>query len=159
MPYLTDSAGNVIIDSDSSNVYTGTTLLRSFREVSLSEGESEVGTLSAVTDDPSPSISFAKTGSGADQALFTFVGNLLKFIVEPDFEDPDDANQDGTYLVEVIATDANSNGIGPATDTQMLAISVGDIIGDDVVEPSMVRSRVQSRVRSRVRSLLDHYLN
>ena len=62
--------------------------------------------------------------SGADQALFDIDTNtgVLTFKTAPDFENPTDANLDGTYEVVVLASD----GVG-GTDTQMIFVTLTNI--------------------------------
>ncbi len=59
---------------------------------------------------------------GADQALFTIVGNELRFIAPPDFEAPADADIDNIYEVEVTASD------GVNVASQSIDVTVTDVI-------------------------------
>lgn len=64
--------------------------------------------------------------AGGDGAAFTIdaMTGVLKFVTAPDFEAPTDANRDNVYAVTVVATDARG-----AIDTQVLSVSVTDVVG------------------------------
>ncbi len=91
-------------------------------DFSVPEGTTTVGTVLADDPDGDP-LTFALTGNGADDALFTIDPNsgLLSFNTPPDFENPADANGDNVYDVEVAANDALASG------TRSIPITVTDI--------------------------------
>ena len=49
---------------------------------------------------------------------------VLSFKVAPDFENPDDSDNDNKYVIQITATDDSSDTL---TDSQTLTISVSDI--------------------------------
>lgn len=61
---------------------------------------------------------------GADAALFTINADtgVLTFLTEPDFEDPQDADSNNTYVVIVQAL---GNGL---TDSQTITVTVADVV-------------------------------
>ena len=61
---------------------------------------------------------------GADASKFTIdpSSGVVTFITAPDYEAPTDANTDNVYLVEITATDANSE-----TAVQLVSVTVLDI--------------------------------
>ena len=87
----------------------------------VAEGASYVTTVAAVDGDGDP-ILYTIAG-GADAARFTIdaASGLLAFAAAPNHEAPADANGDNVYEVVVRASD------GQLTDSQALAISVGDV--------------------------------
>ena len=70
---------------------------------SVAENTTAVLNLTA-TDADGPAATFAIVG-GADAALFTIVGNQLRFIAPPNFEAPADAGANNFYDVQVRASD------------------------------------------------------
>ena len=80
-----------------------------------------VGTIQAI-DPENDTFSFELAG-GADQAFFSIDANTgaLAFRNTPDFETPEDANNDNTYEIVVSATD-----ILGAASTQMISVIVGN---------------------------------
>lgn len=61
---------------------------------------------------------------GADQAQFELDGAVLTWVSDgtQDFEDPQDADTDNEYIVQVRATDFSSN-----TDDQTITVTVTDV--------------------------------
>lgn len=91
------------------------------------ENQTAVVTMAATGDTP---ITWSITG-GADQALFGIVEatGALSFDTAPDYEDPQDADTNNVYIVEVTAT----NGAG--TDALTLNITVTDVNEDAAAQP------------------------
>ncbi len=77
----------------------------------VNENEVDVLTLTATDGDlPAQTVVFSIAGAGADNALFELVGDDLKFITAPDFENPVDQGGtpgDNIYEVTVLADDQN----------------------------------------------------
>ena len=69
---------------------------------------------------------------GADAGDFTISGGMLRFVSSPDYEMPDDANGDNTYMVTVKASD------GTDMDTHEVTVTVTDVDeegqADDLLE-------------------------
>ncbi len=61
--------------------------------------------VTAITVTDTDSSTFTYTLSGADRALFTLVGNNLRFAVAPNFETPQDSGGDNIYHVSVTVND------------------------------------------------------
>jgi hypothetical protein len=98
--------------------------------VEVAENTSVVQTLTAVNAGASvPPFTFAIANRGADDALFEIVGDELRFISPPDFEDPQDFDRNNEYRVNVQVTDA----IGGVTHQRIL-VSVTDV--DEVLVAS-----------------------
>jgi len=87
----------------------------------LSVPDKQVSVTTVSADDPDgDSLTYQITG-GVDAALFTIDGatGVLTFAAEPDFVNPTDANSDGTYVVQVAASDGNGG-----SDTQVINVTV-----------------------------------
>ena len=94
-------------------------------EISIDENSIiSVSTVSA-TDPDGDTVRYSLTG-GADQNLFSLeaTSGVLSFKVAPDFENPDDSDNDNKYVIQITATDDSSDSL---TDSQTLTISVSDI--------------------------------
>ena len=66
------------------------------------------------------------TGAGADGDKFVLrLDNALAFAVPPDFEQHDDANSDGTYVVTVEVSNADAT--NPAEATADISVTVSDV--------------------------------
>ncbi len=102
------------VSNNSNPVFTSTST------PSVAENNSLVLTVTATdVDFPVQAITFSKSG-GVDEAMFDITsGGALTFVAAPDFENPNDANQDNVYLLQVIADDGNGG-----TTVQNLSISV-----------------------------------
>lgn len=89
--------------------------------VSISENQSSVATITAVTEQRPPLL-FGITG-GADQSKFTlnFLTGALSFVSPPDFEHPTDADHDNVYEVQVAVSD------GTNLVTQNVTVSVTNV--------------------------------
>ncbi|MDJ0784048.1 MAG: DUF2341 domain-containing protein, partial [Desulfosarcinaceae bacterium] len=90
--------------------------------INVAENQTAVTTVTATdADDDTPTFTLI---SGADQAKFDIDTNtgVLTFKTAPDFENPDDANLDGTYEVVVLVSD----GVG-GIDTQMINVTVTNV--------------------------------
>jgi hypothetical protein len=85
--------------------------------------ESGVSVTTVTADDADATGAFSISG-GADAALFTIDADtgVLEFLDAPDYEDPQDADGNNTYVVIVQAT-----GDG-ATDTQTITVTVADVV-------------------------------
>ena len=78
----------------------------------VAEGATAVTTVTATDEDvPTQSLTYSIVG-GADAAQFDInaTSGALVFLVPNDLENPDDADGDGTYKVEVSASDGNGGG-------------------------------------------------
>lgn len=71
---------------------------------------------------------------GADELLFEISGSTLRFAADAtkNYEAPDDADTDNVYVVQVRATDTNSN-----TADQTISVTVADV---DEVPPTITSS-------------------
>lgn len=90
---------------------------------SIGENQTAVTTMAATGDEP---ITWSIIG-GADQSLFTIDTNTgaLSFLVAPNYEDPDDADTNNIYIVQVRAT----NGAGTADQTKNITVTDVDETG------------------------------
>ena len=90
--------------------------------VDVAEGTTEVMTVTATDADASTIMIYSISG-GADGTLFDIGGTLgvLTFKNAPDFEVPNDANDDNVYEVEVMTSDGNNEVM------QMITITVTDM--------------------------------
>ena len=91
------------------------------------ENQTTAGTVVASDGDTEDEIEgYAITG-GADQGKFSIhsTSGALTFKAAPNFEDPDDANTDGSYQVTVQAT--SGTGTREKTATQALTVTVADV--------------------------------
>lgn len=107
-----------ILDDDFAPVFTSTAT------PSTPENQLAVLTVTATDADlPAQTITFSITG-GADAGLFSITptGDLT-FTSAPDFENPDDANGDNVYIVQMSAND----GHGGVT-TQTLSVTVTNVV-------------------------------
>ena len=91
----------------------------------VQEGETAVGTLAATDADTAAADLVwtipSGTAGGADAGKFTLGrAGVLTFAAAKDFEDPDDANTDGSYQVTVQVTD------GGLTDTTDLSVTLAN---------------------------------
>ena len=77
------------------------------------------------TDADLPSQTFTYSLSGIDGVLFTIGSDgEIRFRNSPDFEAPQDSNQDGAYLVRVTVTDTGDPSL---SSTQDVTITVGNV--------------------------------
>ncbi len=96
-------------------------------EFTITENLTEVGTVLATDDDlPAQSLTYAITG-GADAALFSIDPDTgeLTFLVGPDFEAPDDADENNIYNLTVTVSD--NAGL---TTAQNITVSVTNEVED-----------------------------
>jgi VCBS repeat-containing protein len=93
-----------------------------FDQTALTVGENETLVPVPVNDPDGDEVTLSVAG-GADQDSFTIdaEGNLV-FTEAPDFENPEDGNEDNVYEIELTADDGNGG-----TTTQNLQITVTDI--------------------------------
>ena len=113
--------------------------------VDVPENTTDVLTIMA-NDAESNNISYSISG-GVDAALFTLgssTGNL-SFILAPDFETPNSANNSNVYHIQITATD-DGNPIG--SDTQDLTITVTDVIESMPIDIALQISNAPSSVQS-----------
>ena len=89
----------------------------------VDEGTTAVAALTATDDDTAQSdLEWSKTG-GADADKFTLsTGGVLALVAAKDFEDPDDADTDGSYEVTVQVSD------GSHTDTADVVVTLENVI-------------------------------
>ena len=103
------AAASARVAGPAAPLVTGSTTL------SVLEGETAVATLTASDADTSAmdlqwSIP-SGSGGGADGGKFTITaGGALAFVTPKDFEEPDDADTDGSYQVTVQVSDSRRNG-------------------------------------------------
>ncbi len=96
-------------------------------DINVSEGTTEVTTVTAMDADPRQTVTF--TLSGADVALFTLTpAGELTFKTAPDYENPGSTSGSNTYTVTVTATDS---GIPEMTAMQTLTITVTDVANEN----------------------------
>ena len=91
------------------------------------ENQRTAGTVRASDGDSGDDVTgYAITG-GADQGRFSIgsTSGVLTFASAPDYEDPDDADADGSYLVTVEA--ASGTGAREMTATQTITVTVDDV--------------------------------
>ena len=88
---------------------------------SVNEGTTAVETLSA-TSDSSGTCSYSIVG-GVDSGDFSISGAALSFSSAPDYENPNDANSDNIYSVQIRATDSADS----ATTDLTLSVTVNDL--------------------------------
>ena len=99
--------------------------------LSLAENLAGVSTLTAMDVDGDP-LNYSIVG-GADAARFTMdpTTGALSFVGAPDFENPTDVGGNNVYDVHVQVSDGQGG-----TDTQVLAISVTDVMEGTVLPPT-----------------------
>ncbi|MBD3647181.1 MAG: cadherin-like domain-containing protein, partial [Pseudomonadales bacterium] len=98
-------------------------IITSGSTVSVAENSTLVMTLTATDEDlPGDSLTWSKTGAGADDSAFTIVSDQLSFSSAPDFESPTDTGTNNTYVVDVQVADGNGG-----TDTQTITVTVTDV--------------------------------
>lgn len=85
-----------------SPIFTGTS------DLSVLEGQSSVATLQA-SDPEGSAVSFNLVESGDSQHFTLSSSGDLSFLATPDFEAPQDSEQDNVYNIEVNASDGNAN--------------------------------------------------
>ncbi len=92
--------------------------------VAINENTKSVVTLSSTRPESTKFTLAAGSGSN-DNSLFTIdaTSGALSFINAPDHENPFDGNEDGTYVVEIIATDSR---VGTSL-TQTMSITTNDL--------------------------------
>ena len=90
------------------------------------ENQTTVGTVEASDDDTGDDITGYTLSGGADQALFAIDGmsGALVFQAPPNYEDPQDADTNNDYLVEVQAT--GGTGGREQSATQTITVTVTD---------------------------------
>ncbi|MET0074000.1 MAG: Ig-like domain-containing protein [Candidatus Thiodiazotropha lotti] len=90
--------------------------------INAAENQTAVTTVTA-TDADLDTVTYSITG-GADSTLFSIDTNtgVLTFNAVPDFETPADNNTDGTYEVQVTASDGNGG-----SDVQTISVTVTDV--------------------------------
>ena len=90
--------------------------------VAVAENATAVTTVTATDADAGATLTYAIVG-GADATLLTIdpITGVLAFVSARDFENPADAGADNVYDVQVRVSD------GISTDTQAIAVTVGDV--------------------------------
>ncbi len=122
-----DSAGNkadqnitiTVTDVDENDSTEDTTppTITSNSSFNIAENQTQIATLNA-----NESVTFSIVG-GDDQDKFNLSSNgVLSFKNAPDYENPDDSNQDGVYNITIRATDSAGN-----TTDQAITITVTDV--------------------------------
>ena len=98
----------------------------SLAEFEVEENVRTVDTVAASDDDMDDDITGYALSDGADQALFSIVSTsgVLTFLTAPNYEDPQDADTDNAYLVEVQAT--SGTGDREQMATQTITVTVMD---------------------------------
>lgn len=93
--------------------------------------ENGTGTIytAVVTDDNAIAYSL---GTENDEALFNLNNNLVSFKSSPDFENPGDTDKNGTYIIELKATDVANN-----VAMQLVTIIINDV---DEIAPVFISS-------------------
>ena len=93
---------------------------------SPAENQTAVGTVEASDSDTGDAITGYALSGGADQALFAIdeTHGVLTFQAAPNYEEPQDANTDNAYVVEVQAT--GGTGDRELTGTQTITVTVMD---------------------------------
>ena len=93
---------------------------------SPAENQTAVGTVAASDSDTGDAITGYALSGGADQALFAIdeTHGVLTFQAAPNYEEPQDANTDNAYVVEVQAT--GGTGDRELTGTQTITVTVMD---------------------------------
>ena len=106
-----------------------TPVITSAAVVSMAEGTTEVMTVTATDVDASTIMIYSISG-GADGALFTIgrTSGALTFKNAPDFEVPNDANDDNVYEVEVMTSDGDNEVMQTITVT-VTNDPVDDVLG------------------------------
>ena len=91
------------------------------------ENQTTVGTVAASDDDMDDAITDYALSGGADQALFAIDGTTgaLTFLTAPDYEDPQDADTDNAYVVEVQATSGTGDRV--QMETQTITVTVTNV--------------------------------
>lgn len=118
---VTDDNDDPVIVSDGGS--TNATVL-------VAEGATAVTAVTATDEDvPAQTVTFSISG-GADAAQFGINASsgVLTFLAPNDFENPDDANMDGVYNVEVTASDGNGGG-----DLQFIDVVLTDVNDDPMI--------------------------
>ncbi len=102
--------------------------ITSANAVEIDENKTVVTTVTATDPDANDSLTYAITGSAADNDKFTISSDTgeLSFKVAPDFEAKGSTAANNTYEVEVTATDSASS-----TAKQTITITVNDILAID----------------------------
>ena len=98
-------------------------------EISIDENSIiSVSTVSA-TDPDGDTVSFSLTG-GADQNLFSLeaTSGVLSFKVAPDFENPDDSDNDNKYVIQITATDDSRTPLPIARRSQYLFLILTNLL-------------------------------
>ncbi len=96
------------------------------------ENTTATGYTATATDADLDTVTFSLTG-GADQARFSIDANsgVLSFLSAPDFEVPTDSDTNGTYVVEITATDTvNTTALTvtiTVTDVLEVTLSTSDV--------------------------------
>ncbi len=116
--------------------------------LNVTENSTAVTTVTATDDNNFPevtqtlaySISAAVAANNADAALFTINASTgaLSFITAPDFESPSDAGANNAYEVVVQVSD------GTLIDTQAIAVTVTDVVVENVDLPPTGALRIAS---------------
>ncbi|MFY0593159.1 SMP-30/gluconolactonase/LRE family protein, partial [Roseivirga sp.] len=76
--------------------------------IAANYAENGTGTAYTVTATDANAVTYS-LGTGNDEDLFNISNGVVTFKTSPDFEIPTDGNTDNAYVINMIATDANSN--------------------------------------------------
>ncbi|OEK04027.1 hypothetical protein BFP71_11055 [Roseivirga misakiensis] len=96
-------------------------------EIGALYNEGDLGTAYTATATDAGTVTFT-LGNAKDEALFGIDNGGITFRTVPDFENPQDADQNNTYLLDVIATDDANN-----SSTKAIIIMVENINDNDPV--------------------------
>lgn len=87
--------------------------------VSLTEGSTSTGLTASAEDPDGDVLTYSLAGPDAD--LFTIASNgSLSFLLTPDFEAPEDANQDNQFELTIIAQDSDGNTANQSVTIELL---------------------------------------
>ena len=111
-------------------------LITSPNSASVAENTTVVLSITA-TDGDLDTLTYSIAAGGADNALFSINSGVLSFNNAPDFENPLDAGNDNTYLVNVGASD------GLTTTTQLVSVTVTNTNDNNPVLTSAASAAVQ----------------
>ncbi|MES9852610.1 MAG: cadherin domain-containing protein [Candidatus Thiodiazotropha sp. L084R] len=120
--------------------------------MNVSEGQTAVTTVVATDPDAGDTLTYSISG-GPDAALFNIsAGGALSFLAAPVFSAPTDNGNDGTYDVQVTATD---DGVGNLTDVQDIAVTVTDVNSAPGGTLTVNGSAIEDQVLTVVNNLTD----
>ena len=133
-PLISDATSTVTLSSSPVN---NPPVFSSSSTFSVDENAVSVGTVAASDSGGQDSVTGYSVSGGVDAARFSITnGGVLSFRSAPDYENPTDSGGNNVY--NLVVTAASGTGGRESSATQIITITVNDVVVGPVVPPKEV---------------------